>query len=135
MKTLKALVILAVIFCLVGPLLLLCETAIVGAAAKTQVIPITLLAIFFFAYSYVSMQIQKRLLEQESKILPTFYLAVKMIRLLLCVGFLLVYGLLFRESIVMFAANLVVFYVIAVVYMSLYFIQQEKRSVVKHEAV
>lgn len=124
---LKKIIILAVIYCVVGPLLLLAETAMSGTAARTQAGAITFLAVFFFTFSFVTMRIHQNLQKsQKTEILSTYYLAIKMIRLLLSAVLLVLYGFLFKESTILFAANLVVFYLITAVYMSIYFVKQEK---------
>lgn len=126
MKTGKAVALLALIYCLLGPILYGMETAICGSEARMQALPITALAVFYFTYSYISIQIHQSLLVKNSKLLPTYYLATKMIRLILSLVILVIYGLLHKEGIIMFAANLFAYYIATVVYMSVYLIKKEK---------
>lgn len=126
MRTRKAIALLALIYCLLGPILYGMEILISGSEARMQALPISALAVFYFAYSYVAIQIHKSLLVRNPKRLPVYYLAIKMIRLILSLFILVLYGLLHKEGIIMFAANLLVYYIATVVYMSFYIISKEK---------
>ena len=123
MRTRKAIALLALIYCLLGPILYGMEILISGSEARMQALPIAALAVFYFAYSYVAIQIHKSLLVRNPKRLPVYYLAIKMI---LSLFILVLYGLLHKEGIIMFAANLLVYYIATVVYMSFYIISKEK---------
>ena len=123
MRTRKAIALLALIYCLLGPILYGMEILISGSEARMQALPIAALAVFYFAYSYVAIQIHKSLLVRNPKRLPVYYLAIKMI---ISLFILVLYGLLHKEGIIMFAANLLVYYIATVVYMSFYIISKEK---------
>lgn len=49
-------------YCILGPLLLFTESKLYGSDAMRQALPITLLAIFFFAYNLASLAIFRKLL-------------------------------------------------------------------------
>ena len=128
MKLLKPLGILALIYCCLGPLLLLCETSIANVSPLQQALPITLLATFFFSYSYVILYVFNKLIGKHSKSLTHFYLVSKTLRFFLCIVIIVVYGIVCREGLLTFAINLFVFYLVTVLYTTVYCIKLEYKN-------
>ncbi len=112
-------------YCILGPLLLFTESKLYGSDAMRQALPITLLAIFFFAYNLASLAIFRKLLYSGSKSITIFYLTSKLMRLLLCMVIFIGYGILVRSSLLLFAVNLVVFYIVSILTNSIYCIREE----------
>lgn len=116
---------MAIAYCILGPLLLFIESKLYGSDAMRQALPITLLAIFFFAYNLASLAIFRKLLYSGSKSITIFYLTSKLMRLLLCMVIFIGYGILVRNSLLLFAVNLVVFYIVSILTNSIYCIREE----------
>ncbi len=106
MKRIRFFFFLAIVYCILGPVLLFLETHLSGKAALEQALPIALLSVFFFAYSLASLTVFHKLLRNNGKSLTTYYLADKTFRLLLCMTILAVYGFLIQTSLLLFAINL-----------------------------
>lgn len=117
---------MALIYYLLGPLLLLIETKVYGGDAIRQALPITILATFFFTYNLVSLIIFNKLHRSGSKSIPTYYLASKLLRLLLSMMIFTCYGLLINNDMLLFAINLVAFYFVSIITNSIYCIREEK---------
>lgn len=120
--------ILALIYCCLGPILLLVESQFTSVQPMRLAAAITFLAIFFFSYSMLSLTVFKRLINQKSKLMTSYYLADKMIRLIACILIIVVYGLLVKTDILIFALNLFVYFVATVVYTSYYCIKEENKT-------
>lgn len=116
MKIMKPISLLALIYCCVGPLLLVLEQYSCNVPPAQQALPITLLAVFFFTYSLLELYLFDRLISSGSKKLTHFYLVSKMTRLMLCVLILVGYGFLVREGLLTFAINLFAFYMVTMVF-------------------
>lgn len=117
---------LTLLYCLVGPLLLYVEQWVWGRDALWQAPVITLLAICFLVYSFCSLLIFHRQLEKKGCVLPAYYLADKMLRLLLSAVALVFYGFIVREGILHFSINLFAFYLTTMFFTNIYCIRQEK---------
>lgn len=127
MKILKPISILALIYCIIGPVLLFTEHLIGLDKEINQALPITLLSAFFFIYSYMSLLIFHNLYSKRDKRLTGFYLIDKIVRLLLSVLILLVYGLICGKDIVAFAVNLFTLYLVTMFFSSYYWIKKEQK--------
>ena len=127
MKILKPISILALIYCIIGPVLLLTEHLMGLDKEMNQALPITLLSVFFFIYSYISLLIFHNLYSKRNKRLTVFYLIDKIVRLLLSVLILLVYGLICGKDIVAFAVNLFTLYLVTMFFSSYYWIKKEQK--------
>lgn len=126
-KSIKPALLLALLFSAVGPLLLFIEQHVAGREALRQALPIALLASFFFAYSFCSLLIFRRLIDRKGKVAPAYYMADKMLRLLLCALLLVVYGIFIRQDLLLFSVNLFVFYLTTMVFTNIYCIREEKK--------
>lgn len=124
----KPITILALIYCCVGPLLLLVESNISNATALQQALPITLLAVFFFSYSLLSLYIFNHLIVHNRKSVTSFYLISKTLRFFLCIVGLVCYGIITREGLLTFAINLFVFYMVTVIYTTIYCAKTEYKN-------
>lgn len=127
-KILKPIGILALIYCVTGPALLFIEHLCGLDEAISQALPITLLAAFFFFYSYISLLVFHHLYAKKSKGLTGYYLIDKTVRLLLSILILLVYDLAIGRDIAAFAINLFVLYVVTMVFTSYYCIKKEQKA-------
>ena len=128
MKLIKPLSILALIYCCLGPLLLIVETKVAHISPTQQAFPITLLAIFFFAYSLLSLYIFNKLIDNHSKSVTHFYLISKTLRFFLCMVLIVIYGVITREGLLAFAINLFVFYMATVIYTTIYCAKAEYKN-------
>lgn len=126
-KIVKPALFMALVFCVVGPLSLFIEQQVVGRDALHQALPIALLASFFFTYSFCSLLVFQRLISNKGKVAPAYYMADKMLRLLLCAILLVIYGCLKRPDIILFSVNLFVFYLTTMVFTNIYCIREEKK--------
>lgn len=127
MEIFRTLLLLALIFCLLGPALLLVEYHAQGPVAFGQMLPISFLAMFFFAYSMASMRILKYLMRRQPKQIVGFYLISKVFQLLLCMLIFIVYALFVKTNLHAFAINLVVFYMATLVFMTVYNVRMEHK--------
>ncbi len=67
MKVAKPLISLAVVYLLLGPILFLLERNQLGMEALKQLLPITLLGAFFFAFSFFELAFGDRLRRTQNK--------------------------------------------------------------------
>ena len=128
MKLIKPLSILALIYCCLGPLLLIVETKIANVPPTQHALSITLLAIFFFSYSLLTLHIFNKLIAIKSKSVTHFYLISKTLRFFLCIVLIVIYGVITREGLLAFAINLFVFYMATVIYTTIYCAKEEYKN-------
>ncbi len=120
MNMVRPLLLLALILGLLGSLLFFAECAIIGRAAFTQALPIALLATVYFTYAMGAMAFLRRVARQEGKAATGFLLLNNVVRFLLTIIVLTIYGLVVREQFLVFTVNLFVFYVVASVFTGIY---------------
>lgn len=125
---LTPLLILSIGYLLLGPVLLFVEFAIIGSDALIQAFPIALTAVFFFAYSMLSLAIFNRILKKGRKGLVGYYLADKMIRMILCILIVVVYGVIGKPGLITFSVNLLILYLFTVIYCNIYCVKQDKNK-------
>ena len=125
---LTPLLILSIGYLLLGPVLLFVEFAIIGSDALVQAFPIALTAVFFFAYSMLSLAIFNRILKKGRKGLVGYYLADKMIRMILCILIVVVYGVIGKPGLIPFSVNLLILYLFTVIYCNIYCVKQDKNK-------
>ena len=128
MKLIKPLSILALIYCCLGPLLLIIETQVAHISPAQQALPITLLAVFFFTYSLLGLYVFNKLMDSHSKSVTHFYLISKTLRFVLCMAAIVIYGVITREGLLAFAINLFVFYMVTVIYTTFYCAKAEYKN-------
>lgn len=129
MKLIKPISMLALIYCCLGPLLLVIESHLLpNASAIQQALPITILAVFFFSYSLVSLYIFNKLIETRHKSVMHFYLISKTLRFFICIVLIVGYGIVSREGLLTFAINLFIFYLVTVIYTTVYCARAEYRN-------
>ena len=128
MKLIKPLGILALIYCCLGPLLLVVEAKAGLVSPMQQALPITLLAVFFFTYSLLGLYLFNKLIGRQSKSVMHFYLISKTLRFFLSMVLIVIYGVLIREGLLAFAINLFVFYLVTVVVTTLYCAKAEHNN-------
>ena len=127
-QLLTPLLILSIGYLLLGPVLLFVEFAIIGSDAFTQAFPIALTAVFFFAYSMLSLAIFNSILKKGRKGLVGYYLADKMIRMILCILIVVVYGVIGKPGLIPFSVNLLILYLFTVIYCNIYCVKQDKNK-------
>ena len=125
---LTPLLILSIGYLLLGPVLLFVEFAIIGSDALIQAFPIALTAVFFFAYSMLSLAIFNRILKKGRNGLVGYYLADKMIRMILCILIVVVYGVIGKPGLIPFSVNLLILYLFTVIYCNIYCVKQDKNK-------
>lgn len=125
---LTPLLILSIGYLLLGPVLLFVEFAIIGSDALIQAFPIALTAVFFFAYSMLSLAIFNRILKKGRKGLVGYYLTDKMIRMILCILIVVVYGVIGKPGLIPFSVNLLILYLFTVIYCNIYCVKQDKNK-------
>jgi amino acid transporter len=125
---LTPLLILSIGYLLLGPVLLFVEFAIIGSDALIQAFPIALTAVFFFAYSMLSLTIFNRILKKGRKGLVGYYLADKMIRMILCIICVIIYGVIDKSGLITFSINLLILYLFTVIYCNIYCVKQDKNK-------
>ena len=125
---LTPLLILSIGYLLLGPVLLFVEFAIIGSDALIQAFPIAMTAVFFFAYSMLSLAIFNRILKKGRKGLVGYYLADKMIRMILCILIVVVYGVIGKPGLIPFSVNLLILYLFTVIYCNIYCVKQDKNK-------
>lgn len=113
---------------MLGPVLLFAEFAIIGSDALIQAFPIALTAVFFFSYSMLSLAIFNRILKKGRKGLVGYYLADKMIRMILCILIVVVYGVIGKPGLIPFSVNLLILYLFTVIYCNIYCVKQDKNK-------
>ena len=128
MKLVKPISILALVYFVLGPLLLIAETCIGHISPAQQALPITLLAVFFFTYSLLSIYLFNKWVAKQPKRITHFYLISKTLRFFLCIVMLVIYGITVREGVLTFAINLFVFYMATVVCTTIYFAKYEYKN-------
>lgn len=113
--------------CLLGPVLLVIEERIVPGASG-QALPIALTAICFFAYSSLSVVLLHHLQRHHTPLLLSYYLGERLVRLVISLAAIVAYILAGRPDILLFAVNLMVYYLVSMVLTSAFQIQTEKRK-------
>lgn len=128
MKVVRPLALLALTYCLLGPLLLFVESRTsFGREAFVQAFPMAVLSSLYFIYTYVSLWVFHRLYATRGHIPPYFYMASKTLRLLLSIVLLIVYGVWIHQGILLFAVNLFVYYLATMTFTNIYCLRQEKK--------
>lgn len=127
MEIFRTLLVLALTFFVLGPALLLVEYYIQGPVAFGQLLPISFLAMFFFAYSMASIRILKYLIQEQPKQIVGFYLISKVFQLLLCVLIFIVYAIFVKTNLHAFAINLLAFYITTLIFMTIYNVRIEHK--------
>lgn len=121
----KQICLLAVALGLLGPLLLFAEARFAGDSAE-QALPIALIATGFFAYSATSVVLFHHLRNHNRRMLVSYYLGERIVRLLLSLIALLAYLFSGRSGILLFAVNLLAYHIASLLLMSTIQIKTEK---------
>lgn len=120
--------VLSIGYLIIGPILLFIEYALLGNSALQQSFLIALTAVFFFVYSMISLAIFHKLLNSDGKGLVGYYLADKMIRMVLCAVIVVVYGVIGCDGLIPFTINLLILYLFTVIYTNIYCVKRDKNS-------
>lgn len=125
MKLFRSFAILALIYMLLGPILLFGESMVIGAEATKQALPITIVAVCFFAYNMLMLSAFERLLEKRSKSVTGFYLINNVTRLILSVIILVIYAVMVKQGLLVFAINLAIYYLVTVIFTCYHCVKKE----------
>lgn len=123
---LKPFAILALIYCLLGPVLLFLEVQVSGSEALQQAFPIAVVSVFFFVYSTLSLSVFWQMKTKRKGLMTSYYLATKLIRLMLTMFLIIAYALLVRENLLLFAIGVFVYYIVTMLYTGYYCIREEQ---------
>lgn len=126
-SVLKSIGWLAIIYCILGPLLCIVEGKLLNLNAASQVIPVIVIAACFFAYSLLIVTLFSKLYAARRKNITGYYLLNNVARICLCVVLLVVYAVTIRQELILFTVNLFIFYLTTAVYISRYCIREETK--------
>ncbi|MGM9633360.1 MAG: hypothetical protein ACI3YA_02905 [Alloprevotella sp.] len=128
MKSIKPLLLLTLIYLLLGPLLLWIEVSAVGNAALRQAWPITVIAVAFFAYHLLWLTFLDRLRSNGSRRLTQALLGGSVVRMLMALLLVVGYCFIMKEGHLLFAINLMTYYLVTLVATGLMTIKQERKA-------
>lgn len=127
MKLLKPAVGLALTYCILGPVLFYTELSLMKASPAHEASSIALIAVFFFAYSLLSLALFHHTIASNSKFLTNFYLIDKVVRLFFSILLLVGYRVLSNADTLLFAVNLFVFFLVTVIFTTSYCVRVENK--------
>ena len=128
MKPLKPLLLLTVVYLLLGPLLLWIEVVVAGNIATRQAAPITVIAVVFFAYHLLWLSFLERLRTNGSRWLTQALLGGSVVRMLLALLLVVGYCFIMKDGHLLFAINLMAYYIITLVATGLMAIKSERKA-------
>jgi len=123
----RQIVCLALMYCVTGPLLLFVEVKAFGTQLFQQALPIVGLSVFFFAFTVGELLLSRRLHQTRKEILTSYYLLMKVIRMILCILICIAYYLLKGNHVTAFCINLFVLYIATMVFSTISHIHMEKK--------
>lgn len=123
--TTRYIIILAITYVLLGPLLLYVESRIFGSVALHQALPITVIAVIYFAYSKVVMSLIERGGRSGRQPLGLFLLD-NVVRFFMTCIILVVYGFVNRDGIVHFGINLLVYYLATLIIVTCFTVRMSR---------
>lgn len=126
-RVIAPLSVLAVLLCIFSPALLYVDQILVGREGLRQMPWIIAMAVFFFTYTFCSLLVFHKGLQQKGAVSPAYYMGDKAIRFLCCALSVAIYGFAVREGILPFAINLFVLYLVTMLFTNIYCIRQEKK--------
>lgn len=128
MKLLKPLIILSALYLLVGPALMLMERQF-SPDSEVVVIAYQIIGIAtgFWAFTFAELKMTALWREQKGNSLVGTYIAFKGARFLLTAMALFAYGFLGGASLLLFGINLIVFFLLTMVFTTLHHLKEEKK--------
>ena len=127
--TIKAQMLKALAFCVTGVLLFLIAQACSGrVAAIQQIVFIIGLSGVFFAMGLMVNSIYLSLVRKGSKQFMGFFLLCKLARFVVAVLLLVIYALADGSNLLLFAINLLVFYLVEMVLSVIYYARVERNT-------
>ena len=127
-SALKSIWKLGLIHALLTPLMCYVEVAYI-AGGVNMVMPLIVLPVIFFAVSLVSLSVYHYVLEHKAKYITLFHMVNNVARLLLTLVLALVYLVfILQEYRVLFIINLLIFYLVALLFTSVHFIVCERKQ-------
>ena len=128
MHLLKVVGLYGLIICILGPLLLLTEVYFYNSQAQQQIGPIFLVGIFFFIFTTIEIFFGAWLHKQRNKIITSYYLLMKIVRILVLSIIIVVYALMGGSNLQLFAMNVFAFYLVTLFFISAYFMVVENHK-------
>ncbi|QFQ11834.1 hypothetical protein C7Y71_001690 [Pseudoprevotella muciniphila] len=125
-KVLKSAGILAIIFFIAGPLLLLIEKSFITIEASQQALPIAIIACIYFFAAMTDICICEKLRRTDSKMLMGFHLLMNVLRLLLSALIIIVYAIFIKQNLMVFVINVSVFYLLTMAFCTAKHLNAEK---------
>lgn len=123
----KNTLLLALIYCLLAPVLFGVEKLLLGAEAYLQVLPICCLSVFFFVSTAGVLILLRRILQRDRHF-ENLYLLMTMLLSFACIVVFILYAVLYGEGLLAFTANMFAFYVVSLVYLTVYSIRQVRKK-------
>jgi hypothetical protein len=132
MKLLKQIFVLTLLFLVMGPLLLLVESKMVADLNMMGcAVQILLMATAYWAYTLLELYVISRVRQNQPNALPGVFIGFKGGRLLLSFLAIILYGILNGEGVVVFSVNLLLFYLVTMLYNSVLLLKDEKKTKLK----
>lgn len=129
----KTLLLQALLFGVLGPILFWAELYFMGDAAVQQAFPIVVLAGSYFAYSLLNLAVFGRIIKDaSSRTMLLYYFGSKALCLFLSVTGFTAYAMLVHHNLLAFAVNLLVFYFASVIVQTVYCVRMEKHYKGEH---
>ena len=125
-NVLKSAAILAIIFFIVCPLLLLIEKSFITIEASQQALPIAVIACIYFFTALIDISVCQRLRRTDSKMLMGFHLLMNVLRLLLSALIIIVYAIFIKQNLMVFVINVSVFYLLTMAFCTAKHLKAEK---------
>ena len=123
----KNTLLLALIYCLLAPVLFGVEKLLLGAEAYLQVLPICCLSVFFFVSTVGIMILLSRAL-RRNRHFENLYLLMTMLLSFACIVVFILYAVLYGEGLLTFTVNMCAFYVVSLVYLVVCSILQGRKK-------
>ncbi len=128
MRLLKPLSIIALIYVVAALLLFWGERLLVGEEVAQQALPIVVLSGVYFAYSLVFVCVLNAVygVGKRHTVVTGFHLINNVVRFFLSILLLAVYAVYIRVGLILFSVNLMVYYLITVIYTGWLGLQMER---------
>lgn len=108
--------------------MLFTEMKVFGQEQAQQALPIVGLCVFFFAFTAGELLLSRRLHRTGKNLLTTYYMAMKVVRMLLSILLFVAYYLAGGANIPAFGINLLILYTATMAYSTVCHVRMEKRS-------
>jgi len=107
--------------------LITCSNSLFKLTDNFPVVPLAIASLVLLAYNFVSAWLYIRIVKTQENSLVNFYLASRIVRMLLCIITLTVLALMIKTGILSLVLSFMLLYIITMVYESVFFVQIEKK--------